>query len=107
NQNNKEFFVELFKLCKLTLQMRNSISNSTKSDDDYLISPVMNHMGKFYDSRNALDCLPKNGDANGGYHIAKKGLCVLDKINNSDDLSKVNLFVSNKEWLNYVQNNPL
>ncbi|QCX53978.1 hypothetical protein FGE20_09660 [Elizabethkingia sp. JS20170427COW] len=62
--------------------MRNSISNS---EVDYLISPVRNKSGDFYDSRVADDSLPKDADANGAYHIAKKGLWVLEQINQFGD----------------------
>ena len=42
--------------------MRNSISNS---GIDYLISPVLNDEGDFYDSRLAGNDMPKDADANG------------------------------------------
>lgn len=102
NQNDKEFFERLLHLFKLTLQMRNSISNS---EVDYLISPVVNSTGKFYDSRNANETLPKDADANGAYHIAKKGLQWLNQINQfkGDNWKKLELDKSNKGWLNFVQ----
>lgn len=103
SQNDKAFFENLLNLFGLTLQMRNSVTNS---DVDYLISPVMNSKGEFYDSRKADNSLPKDADANGAYHIAKKGLWVLEQINNyeGDDWKKLNLAISNKEWLYFAQN---
>lgn len=71
---------------------------------DYLISPAMNSKGEFYDSRKADTSLPKDADANGAYHIAKKGLWVLEQIKEADDLKKVKMAISNKEWLSFVQN---
>lgn len=98
--NDKDFFKSLLELFKLMLQMRNSIVNS---EIDYLISPVMNTKGEFYDSRYAESTLPKDADANGAYHIAQKGLMVLQQINKANDLSKLKLAISNKDWLNYIQ----
>ena len=103
-KDEKSFFKELMYLLKLTLQMRNSISNS---EVDYLISPVQGVNGVFYDSRNADETLPKDADANGAYHIAKKGLWVLEQINEfeGEDWKKLKLAISNKDWLKFVQKN--
>jgi len=101
-QTEKAFFERLLYLLKLTLQMRNSI---TGTETDYLISPVVNDKGEFYDSRNANNLLPQNADANGAYNIARKGLWCLKQINKADDLKKIKLAISNKEWLQFVQNN--
>lgn len=103
NQNSKEFYSKLLNLFKLTLQMRNSVTNSSI---DYLISPVMNNDGEFYDSRNASDYLPKDADANGAYNIARKGLQLINQINEyeSDDFSKFNFKNDNKSWLEFAQN---
>lgn len=102
--DKKEFFEGLLHLLKLTLQMRNSITNS---EVDYLISPVKNNKGEFYDSRKANNTLPKDADANGAYHIAKKGLQWVEQIQEFDgkDWKKLNLDKTNKGWLQYVQNN--
>ena len=100
SQDKKEFFEELLHLMKLTLQMRNS---KTGTDIDYLISPVANQKGVFYDSRIVNDTLPKDADANGAYNIARKGLWVIDQIKETEDLKKLKLAISNKEWLSYVQ----
>ncbi len=100
SQDKKEFFEELLHLLKLTLQMRNS---KTGTEVDYLISPVANQKGKFYDSRIVNDTLPKDADANGAYNIARKGLWVIDQIKETEDLKKLKLAISNKEWLSYVQ----
>lgn len=101
-QKDKEFYASVLHLLKLTLQMRNSI---TDSEVDYLISPVINSTGEFYDSRNAGDKLPDNADANGAYHIAKKGLQWLEQINAFEgvDWKKLDLDKTNKGWLKFVQ----
>jgi CRISPR-associated protein Cpf1 len=99
-QTEKAFFERLLHLMKLTLQMRNSISGT---DIDYLISPVANANGEFYDSRIAGSALPQNADANGAYNIARKGMWVMEQIKQASDLKKLKLAISNKEWLGFVQ----
>lgn len=99
-QDGKPFFKEALFLLKLTLQMRNSL---TGTEEDYLISPVMNEQGTFYDSRCSGDLLPKDADANGAYNIARKGLWVINQIKEAKDLKKLKLAISNKEWLKFAQ----
>ena len=100
SQNDATFFKELLHLLHLTLQMRNSI---TGTDVDYLVSPVVNAQGEFYDSRKCGKNLPENADANGAYNIARKGLWIIDQIKCSNDFSKLKLAISNKEWLEFAQ----
>lgn len=100
SQTDATFFKELLHLLHLTLQMRNSI---TGTETDYLISPVMNAKGEFYDSRTCGKNLPENADANGAYNIARKGLWVIEQIKHADDLTKIKLAISNKEWMRYAQ----
>ena len=52
------------------------------------------------------DTLPLNADANGAYNIARKGLWVINQIKQTDDLKKLKLVISNKEWLHFAQNKP-
>jgi CRISPR-associated protein Cpf1 len=100
-QNDKKFFDELMHLFQLTVQMRNSITNS---EIDYMVSPVADKNGKFYDSRTAPKSLPKDADANGAYNIARKGLWVIEQIKKSgDDFKNLKLAISNREWLQFVQ----
>lgn len=109
---DKDFYEGLLKLFKLTLQMRNS---KIKSDVDFLISPVLNHNGEFYFSEteknkgkdengNWISKLPVDADANGAYNIARKGLWVVEQIKQASDFKKLKLAISNKEWLNFIQN---
>lgn len=102
NRMDKAFFVELLALLRLTLQMRNSI---TGTDIDYLISPVKNGSGEFFDSRQNRPGLPENADANGAYNIARKGLWIIEQIKDKEpaELDKLKLAISNKEWLAYAQ----
>jgi CRISPR-associated protein Cpf1 len=104
-RQDKQFFERLHHLLKLTLQMRNS---RTGSDEDYLISPVADEKGVFFDSRyyakQEVSELPKDADANGAYNIARKGLLLLKKIKETKPGSKANLKITNMEWLNFAQN---
>lgn len=105
-QTQKDFFEELLHLLRLTLQMRNSITNS---EVDYLISPVADKNGHFYDSRTCPSSLPKNADANGAYNIARKGLMLIQQLRkakaDNEDLDKVKFDITNKSWLNFAQKN--
>ncbi|MDC1819440.1 type V CRISPR-associated protein Cas12a/Cpf1 [Bacteroides uniformis] len=102
-QIEKNFFEGLLHLLKLTLQMRNS---KIGADIDYLISPVADDNGIFYDSRSCDPSLPANADANGAYNIARKGLWILKQIKETVDLKKLKLTISNKEWLRFAQEKP-
>lgn len=100
SQTEAAFYKSILHLLHLTLQMRNS---KTKTDIDYLISPVMNSHGEFYDSRHCGKNLPDNADANGAYNIARKGLWIIEQIKQSEDLAHPKMTISNKEWLQYAQ----
>ena len=106
--SNADFYRRLIKLLSLTLQMRNSITGSTLPEDDYLISPVANENGEFYDSRNykgANAALPCDADANGAYNIARKALWAINVLKDTPDdmLKKAKLSITNAEWLEYTQ----
>lgn len=101
-QSSKEFHESLLHLLRLTLQMRNSITGTTI---DYLVSPVADASGKFYDSRTCNADLPQNADANGAYNIARKGLWAINQIRQATTDS-VKLALSNKEWLQFAQTKP-
>lgn len=98
-----KFYQELLSLMKLLLQMRNSKINS---EVDYLLSPVADENGYFFDSRQGENTLPDNADANGAYNIARKGLWAIRMIQESPKDEKVSLAISNKEWLTFAQTKP-
>ncbi len=104
--DNAEFYRGFVKLFSLCLQMRNSKTGDVSVD--YLISPVKDSDGNFYDSRdysadNAK--LPQNADANGAYNIALKCLWAVNKLKQTDDkmIEKVDLTIKNSDWLEFVQ----
>ncbi len=110
SQSSKEFFEKLTKALALTLQLRNSITG--KTDIDYIISPVKDSSGAFYDSRNYRGSkaeLPVDADANGAYNIARKAL-MASKILKETDYSELSakgtnekMKVTNAQWLEYAQ----
>lgn len=83
--------------------MRNSVTNNV--DIDYLISPVKDSNGVFYDSRKADKSLPENADANGAYNIARKAMWAISVLKNTDEesLKNANLSMKNADWLEYTQ----
>lgn len=105
------FYKDLILNIRLMLQMRNSITGTT--DVDYLISPVKNEVGKFYDSRDyeklADSKLPQNADANGAYNIARKVLWAIDQFKDTEEenLGKAKVSISNAEWLEYAQTHTI
>ena len=100
SNDSKEFFIKLTKYLSVTLSLRYSSSVDNK---DFILSPVADKEGRFYNSETADKSLPKDADANGAYHIALKGLWVLQQLSKQPDLSKLKLAISNKEWLQFVQ----
>lgn len=101
--NEANFFKELMGLMKLLMQMRNS---KTNSEIDYMLSPVSDKNGNFYDSRVCGDSLPENADANGAYNIARKGLMLIRNIQAAPDGQKPSLTITNKDWLCFAQTKP-
>lgn len=92
--NKKDDIKELKRLFFLTLSLR----NKPDGDTDYILSPVQDVNGAFFDSRSvnkeSLPQLPENGDANGAYNIARKGLLSINKLNNGN-----NEAISIEEWI--------
>ena len=103
SQNSKEFFEKLLSLLRLTLQIRNS---EIKTQVDYMQSPVADENGCFYNSKVCGNSLPENADANGAYNIARKGIWIVQRIKESDPDKKLNLAITNQEWLEFAQTKP-
>lgn len=99
----KAHLEKLMQLMKLLLQMRNSKPNT---EVDYMISPVADEQGNFYDSRCSNSALPDNADANGAYNIARKGLWVIKQIRETPAGKRPKLAIKNKEWLKFAQQKP-
>ena len=103
NQENASFFKELISLLNLTLQLRHINPDAELIDDkDFILSPVADESGRFFDSRKAKENEPKNADANGAYHIALKGLETIKNIESKKD--KLQLpNIKNKDWFKYIR----
>lgn len=112
-RDNVSFYDGLYRSFTAILQMRNSIPNSSEQEDDYLISPVMADDGTFFDSRveaakgknekgNWISKLPVDADANGAYHIALKGLYLLQHNFNMNDKGYIEN-ISNADWFKFAQ----
>ena len=99
----RKYLEPLMQFMKLLLQLRNSRKNP---EEDYILSPVADENGVFYDSRSCGDTLPENADANGAYNIARKGLMLIRQIKEAKELDKVKFDISNKAWLNFAQQKP-
>lgn len=102
-----DFWDGLLSNFKLILQMRNS---NARTGEDYIISPVMADDGTFFDSREEFKKgeeakLPVDADANGAYHIALKGLSLINKINltKDEELKKFDMKISNADWFKFAQ----
>lgn len=109
SRGNEKFFKSFIFLFNLMCQIRNTDQEKRGNESDYILSPVE----PFFDSRKAEvfgTNLPKNGDENGAYNIARKGIIILEKIsaykkknNNCDGLSWGDLYISKKEWDDFAQ----
>ena len=83
----------------LIQQIRNT--GGYARDNDFILSPVRNEIGKHFDSREFLvleqrkekASLPTSGDANGSYNIARKGIIMNEHIKRELDL-----YISDEEW---------
>ena len=103
-QNQRDFFCNLMSLLKLTVQLRHNNPEAKEDNEkDFILSPVPDETGRFFDSRKAREDEPKNADANGAYHIALKGLKSLQTLSESQGKIKIHS-VKNKEWFDFIKN---
>lgn len=109
---NKDFdWKSLVFYWNLLNQIRNNDKNRKGDKNDFLQSPVWSDkIGGFYDSRKASEYkekfgldLPNNGDANGAYNIARKGLILTERIANNP--KKYDKIIFDEDWDNFIQNN--
>lgn len=104
-KGNEKFFKDFIFYFSLICQIRNTQEDKHGNDNDFILSPVE----PFFDSRKKQNDLPQNGDENGAYNIARKGIIILDKISkfyeengNTEKMRWDNLYVSNAEWDNFI-----
>jgi len=107
-QNSVDFFNMLLKLFSVTLQLRHNNGLKEDKEEDHIVSPVIKN-GKNFKTLKENKIEPDNADANGAYHIAKKGWLILKRIKGDKEVKKINkkgsidLSISNKEWLEFMQ----
>lgn len=98
---------EIIDIFRLTVQMRNSRSESEDREYDRLISPVLNDKGEFFDTATADKTLPQDADANGAYCIALKGLYEVKQIKENwkenEQFPRNKLVQDNKTWFDFMQ----
>lgn len=97
---NEKFFENFINLFSLVCQIRNTNENESDDKNDFILSPVE----PFFDSRNSEKFgknLPKNGDENWAYNIARKWIIILEKI--SENYEKPNLLIRDKDWDDFVR----
>ena len=105
-KGNEQFFKAFLYYFNLICQIRNTQQDKAGNENDFILSPVEPH----FDSRKANQfgsSLPSNGDENGAYNIARKGIIVLNKISDFVDKKAASptwkdLFVSAADWDNFI-----
>lgn len=104
NKASHSFWKGMLSAFQRIVQLRNSSRTLTTDgkETDYIISPVADSSGSYFDSRTADSALPQDADANGAYHIALKGLIYLN-INNAAKDNKPKLYVKNEDWFKFTQ----
>jgi hypothetical protein len=112
DENNKEhirFLRDLIYYINMICQIRNTQQEKDGNENDFILSPVE----PFFDSRKSKEFgnnLPENGDDNGAYNIARKGIIILNRLseykNKNGDMSGLkwdNLHISQSAWDNFAQ----
>ncbi len=94
----------IFNIFSLTVNLRNTKTTSSSHENiDYIISPVKDSYGNFFDSRKNFENLPNNADANGAYNIARKGLLYVEQLHDSvREGEKPSLSISNRDWFKFI-----
>ena len=100
SSNEKALLAGLIKFLSVTLAMRYS---SNKDERDFILSPVADKNGEFFCTEKAPSNMPQDADANGAYHIAKKGLMLLKQINDAQQYKGLKFDVKNEQWLDFAQ----
>ena len=95
---NARLFEDIFTAFQKTLQMRNTCA---ETNEDYIQSPVADKNGVCFDSNNPQPGYPDNADANGAYHIALKGLQLLQALPEKGCAAAPKFDVA--EYLEFVQ----
>lgn len=102
-KNNENFFKGFIFLWGLLCQIRNTDKDKSGNENDFILSPVE----PFFDSRKDFQDKKFDGDANGAYNIARKGLIILDRIRDvfpkKEKAEWSDLAISSISWDNFAQ----
>ncbi len=99
--NDAAFLKGMIETLRTLLALRYNNGKKGADEKDYILSPVADAKGRFFNSLESDETLPKDADANGAYHIAKKGLLLVDKIRKFEPVGNKkypDLSLSNHEW---------
>ena len=106
SQELREIVLENKKLLKTVdcwFKERTKLRNKNENQD-FILSPVKNSAGKFFNSKDDFEGLPKDSDLNGAYNIALKGKFKIEKTAEKYKDGKINLYKMNdSEWLDDYQ----
>ena len=80
-----------------------NIRNKTGDGDDFILCPSCHFDTRSNKGKLSNGNLIKNGDSNGAYNIARRGLMLVDKIVASKGTSKPNLSLKLTDWDKYVK----
>lgn len=92
-----KFYKTLIWLFGATVQLRYE-----NKEEDYILSPVKTTNG-FFDSRKQEKNMPKDGDANGAYHIALRGLRLITERIKDGKILNDKKGEQNYNWFSFVQ----
>ena len=99
-KNSSRFFLRLFRALSTAFSLRQS---KTGTNIDFILSPVVDQDGGYFDSRSSSLNLPTNADENGAYHIALKGLWSIGQIKSEEKFRKNVPALKNEDWIPYAQ----
>lgn len=113
-RSDKAFYSSFLWMLGVLMSLRFTRKDANGEEIDYILSPVANAQGEFFDSRRFAEQhsslmpapYPIDADANGAYHIAKKGQMLYQNIKSCSDIAKAReqLLIKNVDWFNFIQN---
>jgi CRISPR-associated protein Cpf1 len=113
DKEHAKFWGDLLYYFKIIMKLRDSNSSTDAEPVDRIVSPVLNKEQKFFITpdcpgpEHRYDALPMDADTNGAYHIALKGLYLVEekikKTNLEERIPKDFYKIPNAEWFAYVQ----
>ena len=102
NGKGESFWKGLFELFRLTVQ---NTSWDSEKKEYRVVGCTCDYKGRFFDTRNASESLPMDGDTNAARNIARKAHLILESIRNCDPegKDKPKLTVSDEKWFASVE----